>query len=135
MSLWDKAWPGPSIRLGLANGAAPLGGDGKLPREFLPSDDLGPPWEVKTADFEALFGRRYKVDTTAGPVTATIAASVSTALIMFMDTASTWALNSLTLNGAGRFFDPTEDEDDQLVCDIPGASISVSLRNGALDVQ
>jgi len=41
MGLWDKAWPGGSIRLGQPNGAAPLGEDGKVPSEFIPSSYVG----------------------------------------------------------------------------------------------
>ena len=37
MSLWDKAWPGPSIRIGEPQGAAPLDDDKRVPPENLPT--------------------------------------------------------------------------------------------------
>lgn len=89
-------------------------------------------WQDKSANFDAVTGGRYRVDTSAGPVTATL---TEIGPMVFQDAAGTWGTNALTLDGDGQFFDPVEDEDDQYTCDIPGATVTVELRDGVLTIE
>lgn len=99
MALWDKAWPGASIRLGQPQGAAPLDDSGRLPLDRLPAGLVAPISVVVSANFTAVAGRRYLVDTTAGPVTGTLPTGASTdAEIQFGALNDSWTTNSLTVD-------------------------------------
>lgn len=89
-------------------------------------------WQDKSANFDAVTGGRYLVDTSAAAVTATL---TEIGPMVFKDAAGTWGIHPLTLNGAGQFFDPVEDADDQFICNIPGATVTVELRDGVLVVE
>lgn len=88
-----------------------------------------PPWEIKTANFVAVAGHRYKVDTSAGAITATLPATYAEGgtPMVFTDAAGTWNTNPLTLDGNGHFFEPAADEEDELTCDTPGSTVSISI--------
>jgi hypothetical protein len=60
-------------------------------------------WEIKTADFTAVAGHRYQVDTSGGAITATLPASMAAGeRIEFEDAGLTWDANNLTLARNGK---------------------------------
>jgi hypothetical protein len=84
------------------NLSIPLGGD------ILDSNDrsvikIEPPFSIKTADFSAIAGGRYGVNTTSVAVTATLPASPATGIaIYFADAGGAYATNNLVIARNGQ---------------------------------
>lgn len=77
-----------------------------------PLAEMGKPLR-RSADFDALPGFRYDVDTTDGPVAATLSASpVEGAERWFNDFAGTWAADAFTIDPNGQEFEDAGDGSD-----------------------
>lgn len=74
-----------------------------------------------TTDFVALPGRRYDVDTTAGPITATLdLAPAEGDAVEFNDAAGTWSTHAFTVDPNGQQFEDAGDGSnpaDPMTCD------------------
>jgi hypothetical protein len=118
MSLWDKGWPGPSIRLGLALGAAPLDSDARIPYQFMPLELLGAPVLV-TANYAARPGQTLLIDSEDAPITITAYAAPveGQAFITLIDIKGTWRTNNVTFDpGAVAIAVPGGADATGLVC-------------------
>jgi len=112
MSLWDKAWPGGSIRLGLANGAAPLDADRRIPFDFMPSEIVEGAI-LHTTDFEIVRHFRNDVNTADGSVTGTLPPDLREGeRFPFNDYAGTWATNPFYIDPNGHEFEDLGDGSD-----------------------
>lgn len=115
MSLWDKAWPGPSIRLGQPLGAAPLDSDGLVPRSFLPLDAA----MIVTGNYAASPGETVYIDSSDGPVTITVAVAPAAGQrpIILVDPKGTWSLHNVTFDpGSMPIAVPDGADATSLIC-------------------
>jgi hypothetical protein len=132
MSLWDKAWPGGSIRLGLPNGAAPLDGSGRMPVAYLPLEALETS-ELRTENFDVPPGIINDVDTRNGGFTGTLPAEKREGQrFFFNDFAGTWGTNNFIIDGNGSLFG---DGGTRLVCNTPACFWVFVGAEGVLNVR
>ena len=82
--------------------------------------------EAKSANFTAVAGKHYLVDTSAGAITATLPAGSSEAAIKFTDASETWDVNTLTITpAAGQIIDGLA-ANETLVCDVERGWVELS---------
>ncbi len=137
MSLWDKAWPGGSIRLGLANGAAPLDADRRIPSDFMPLEIVEGAI-LQTADFEVPRRVINDVNTADGSVTGTLPPDLSEGeRFYFNDYAGTWVTNPFYVDPNGQAFADVGDGSnpaEPMKCSTP-ARFELVFAGGKLRVR
>jgi hypothetical protein len=84
----------------------------------------------KTSNFDAIVGNGYFVDTTLGPITATLPVSPTIGQqISFVDVAGTFDTNNLTIARNGN---PIQRDNSDLTVSIEGAGFTLVYYNATL---
>jgi len=84
----------------------------------------------KTSNFDAIVGNGYFVDTTSGPITATLPASPTRGQqISFIDVAGTFDTNNLTVVRNGN---PIQRDNSDLIVSVKGAAFTLVYYNATL---
>ena len=90
-------------------------------------------WVRRTGAFDVIAGDRCDVDTSDGPITATLPADLSEGdRFVFNDYAGTWGTNNLIIDGNGALF---EDGGTRLICRDPACFSIVVGPAGVLLVR
>ena len=99
-----EASPTTAARLPIGSTGQVLTVAGGIPSWSTPSGSAPISWQsVQAANFTAVAGAGYPINTTSGAITVTLPASPAAgATITFVDYAGTWASNNVTVNPNGR---------------------------------